>query len=172
MKLFISPHNDDETLWGAFTLLREHPHVIVCLRSRVQMRYGITHQQREAETAAAMEILGCTWDQWRFLDDKPPWGEIEHELRLLRPEKVWVPCPEIGGQEHHNRIGEMALRIWPNAVKYMTYTTHGRSTSADMVPFGPLLVDAKLRALQCYRSQIMEPSTSEHFIRDLREYYA
>lgn len=172
MKLFLSPHNDDETLFGAFTLMRERPHVIVCLRSFVQSRYGITYQQRENETAAAMKVLGCTWEQWQIPDNAPDWARLEAALRKLEPQQVWAPLPEENGHAHHNRIGEITKRLWPHAVQYLTYTTSGKSSKGTLVPFGPSMVNVKLQALQCYSSQILEPSCTEHFVRDQREYCA
>lgn len=172
MKILLAPHNDDETLFCAFTLLRDRPHVIVCLRSMVQAARGITYRQREAETAAAMEILGCTWEQWQFPEDVPDWPAIEKRLRRLKADQVWAPLPEEGGHAHHNKIGEMAKTIWPNTVQYLTYTNRGKSSGGKAVPHSPEFVNAKLRALQCYRSQILEPNCAEHFIREQREYYA
>ena len=34
MDLFLSPHNDDEALFASYVQLRDHPHVLVCLRGR------------------------------------------------------------------------------------------------------------------------------------------
>jgi LmbE family N-acetylglucosaminyl deacetylase len=173
MKILLAPHNDDESLWTSFTCLRERPHVIVCLRSFVQARYGITYQQREAETAMAMDILGCTWEQWDISDEAPRWAEIEQRFRALSPEHAWAPLPEQGGHNHHNKIGKIAVRVWPGKVtQYLTYTNAGKSVNGTLVPYVPSMINAKLRALQCYRSQILEPSCCEHFIRSQHEYVA
>ena len=172
MKILLAPHNDDAELFAAFTCLHERPHVIVCLRSFIQEQYGINYKQREAETAAAMQILGCTWEQWEIPDNAPRWAEIEDRLRRLKPLQAWAPLPEAKGNDHHNKIGEIAKRIWPHTVQYLTYTTEGKSVNGTLVPYGPSMAHTKLRALQCYSSQILEPSCSEHFLRSQHEYYA
>ena len=60
MKLFLSPHPDDETLFGAFTLMREKPLVVIITDSYIQQNRGenITPQQRFQESVNAMKILG------------------------------------------------------------------------------------------------------------------
>jgi hypothetical protein len=40
VKVFLSPHHDDETLFGAFTLLRERPLVVIVTDSYVQFNRG------------------------------------------------------------------------------------------------------------------------------------
>lgn len=61
MKLFFSPHNDDETLFGAFTIQREPDIlVVVCLDSHVQVargNAGCDWLARRGETVEAMKIL-------------------------------------------------------------------------------------------------------------------
>jgi hypothetical protein len=54
----------------------------------------------------------------------------------------------------------------------MTYTHDGRSESSNLVPFESEWIALKLRALLCYKSQILEPSTRDHFLYPQYEYYA
>lgn len=173
--LFLSPHNDDETLFGAYTLLRENPHVIVCLRSQIQEdRYGITAATREAETIAATKILGCTVSQTTILDDAPNWADLEEILRRFAPpDKVYAPAWEEGGHPHHNAVAEIALRVFGAKVKpYLTYTVEGKSEWGEQVPYEPDWPERKRCALACYRSQITNLSTAAHFERPLWEFYA
>jgi LmbE family N-acetylglucosaminyl deacetylase len=175
--VFLSPHNDDETLFGAFTLLRERPHVIVCLKSVVQdvRGYGITAQRRERETAAALRVLGIpSWTQWEIPDAQPDWELLESRLKALRAEKVYAPAFEEEGHAHHNVIAQIAARVFPadDLTAYMTYTHDGRSESSNLVPFESEWIALKLRALLCYKSQILEPSTRDHFLYPQYEYYA
>lgn len=61
MKLFLSPHNDDETLFGAFTIMREKPLVVVVFDSYIQVARGAEWcdwKTRRQETARAMIALG------------------------------------------------------------------------------------------------------------------
>jgi LmbE family N-acetylglucosaminyl deacetylase len=175
--IFLAPHNDDETLFGAFTLQRHRPRVIVVLRSIGQERYGISAAEREAETTAALYELGCPYEQWPFPDYGPHWGEIADRFARLANtyERCFAPAVEPNGHEHHSKIGELAARVWgPGRVThYLTYQRgSGKSTSrCEVAPADPEHLAGKLRALSCYRSQ-MRPETGcdPWFIGDLREY--
>lgn len=177
--LFLSPHNDDEVIWGTFSLLRHRPHVIVVLRSFVQEArgYGITWRQREAETDAAMALLDVTWEQWAYDDRDPDWDGVESQLRLVRDARevgrVFAPQPEPEGHPHHNEVGWLAERVFGERIvtHYMTYTTNGKSVGVP-VPFHPTWVERKHQAMACYTSQSEHPSTQAHFMRDMTEYRA
>jgi LmbE family N-acetylglucosaminyl deacetylase len=155
--LFLAPHCDDEALFGAFTLLRHRPHVLICVNT----------PKREAETRAAMEILGCTWESFRLpLDELPYW------LEERKPTHVWAPSPEVGGNPDHNFVGRMAERMFPGRLtRYMTYTPAGKSAGIP-VPYELDWIGLKLRALACYPSQYGHPSHAPHFVRGLEEFYA
>lgn len=178
--LFLAPHNDDETLFGAFTLLREKPLVIVVFRSRKQERVGIKHQTRELETKAAMEILGCEWKQMNFLDSEygvPLFDELVRWLTKFKADndidKVYAPAIEIDGHDQHNYIGQVADIVYRERVThYMTYTNgRGRSEGEPVAIENPDWIGLKLCALACYPSQIREPSTGHHFTQALHEWY-
>lgn len=176
--LFLSPHNDDETLFGAFTLLRENPDVIVCLRSQVQedRGYGITATEREAETDAAMRILGCSWRQWPKLDTDTSWEDVRIWLSAWvgQYDRIFAPAWEQDGHPQHNAIADAARDVFgPEAItSYMTYTKNGKSVSELEVVPEAHHVGLKLQALACYHTQYGHPSCRPHFLRDQREYYA
>ena len=178
--IFLSPHNDDETLFGAFTLLRERPRVVTVLRSYIQEQRGtgVTYREREAETEAALDVLGITdWEQWQYPDTDPPWHDIRERLGSLEAERIYAPAVERGGHRHHNAIGRFANSLWPGRVTfYMTYKRWGRdrTTRGNPVPWEHEWVLLKLRALACYRSQICVPETwtTQHFLGSQVEYYA
>ena len=68
--LLLEPHHDDATLFAAYTCLREKPLVVTVLSdSRTQA--GVTGAEREAESVAAMEILGCERVSLGFTDGDP-----------------------------------------------------------------------------------------------------
>lgn len=176
--LFLSPHNDDETLFGSFTLLREVPFVVVVLRSFVQEHrgLGILYRHREQETEDALKVLGINeWEQWTFPDDDPPWDLVYDQMAFFRPTHVYAPLPEPKGHPHHNMIGEAAARIFGSAFVtfYCTYaygeTTRTRGTKVEAPPEH---YERKKEALLCYQSQIHEPSTGHHFKDTLDEFYA
>lgn len=140
---------------------------------------GITNVTRIAEDQCALEHLGCTVEQWPYLDSEPDWGAVENAMRLLderlSPERVFAPEPEPEGHDQHNAVGNLACDVFGDRVTgYLTYRRgHGRSRSDNEVAFKPGWPADKLRALSCYESQIQEPSTREWFLElTLREWYA
>lgn len=181
MDLFLSPHNDDETLFGAFTILRHKPHVVVCLKSQLQeSRGGPTAAVREAETNQALWHLGSpSWEQSLILDnDKAPGGKLYDAFKILdgryQPLRVWAPAIVEGGHEDHTLVGQLAQEVFGDlVVHYHTYVRGQGRTKGTEVEFEPLWVSLKMRALSCYRSQIALLNTRFWFMDDtLREYYA
>ena len=163
MDLFLAPHNDDETLFGAYSCLRYHPLVIVCLRSFIEAGWpgGPGYEMRERETAMATEILGCDYVQWDIPDSAPDWDEARRRLYLLKGiERVWAPLPEDDGHLHHNALASIALQVFPQAKLYATYTySGGKSTVGELVQPEPGWEELKRRAMSCYVSQAEHPAT-------------
>lgn len=176
-KVLLSPHNDDAELFACFTLLREKPHVVVCMRCdyNADPMYGAPHDVRERETMRSLNLLGVTWEQWDISETRPDWAEMERRICGLRKRgytRAWVPMVELsGGHPHHDRIGAMSLAVWPDAARYCTYSLAGKSIGIE-VPYHPRWVAAKLRALACYQSQAGGVNAHKYFIRDQREYVA
>lgn len=161
MKILLAPHADDETLFACYTLLREKPCVVLCLPGAE--RHG-AREVRQAEFATAMKIVGCPWISLMDID-------LEAGLRLLKPDHVWAPLPEEGGNFDHNWIGGLALHLWPGAVTfYTTYTEHGRTTAGELVEVEPHWLGLKRAALSCYKSQLASPGTRDHFFRAMDEF--
>ena len=182
--LFLAPHNDDETLFGSFTLLRYRPHVVVCLRSfrmaspSYPGKMPVDFFTREFETEMAMKTFGCTWEQWTYSDVDPEWDELTAHLRVLdgqtldpRWNRVFAPAFEIGGNEQHNVIANIANSVFGDRVtSYLTYTASGKSRHGTEVEFEPEWIPLKHHALACYKTQAMHPATRAHFLTDIREY--
>lgn len=183
--LFLSPHNDDETLFGAFTILRYQPTVVICLAPTIQEargHAGAARSIRRAETQAAMRILGAdAVEQWDDTDDAAPdWGRVEQRLRLGRYagyEQVFAPVPEEGGHVQHNMLGWVAAAVFgPAVIHYTTYTTAGKSEGrpwSGRKDFDLAWIALKLRALAEYTSQLsIKPlGCWPHFLRDLEEHW-
>lgn len=185
--LLLSPHNDDEVLWTTWTLLREKPYVVVCLRSHSQ---GDNFAQRELETAAAMQVLGgCSWEQWTFADSSPDWVGLRRGIEELADvfEHCYAPCPRFvqnghdpsipsppGGIFHHDKIGEFARGAFKErCTLYTTYTRWGgKDEQGEEVPYEPEWPLLKLQALACYKSQIIRPEIVPHFLDSQKEFYA
>lgn len=178
MKLLLSPHNDDEALFASYICLREQPHVVVALNGGRKRNYPVP-EERVAESAAAMDVLGCDFDHLWVPCDPADWESVERRLLMLldgdEPERVWAPLPEPNGHRHHNRLAGVAIKLWPDRVSfYSTYrvindwpirSTHGYpvATEADW----PQL---KRQALDCYATQIASDGTRMHFEQPQDEY--
>lgn len=181
--LFISPHNDDETLFGAFTILRESPDVLIVYDSFLQVARGnhaCDWETRRRETRAAMQILEVSRVEFMGVRDDSPLVDVESLAKLFQSgsaphgyDHVFAPAFEDRGHIHHNRVAAAAaLSFDGRLTRYLTYTDRGRSTSRDRVPIPRDGARKKLLALSCYATQLNEPSTQPHFLRDLQEYYA
>lgn len=179
--VLFAPHRDDETLFASFTCLREKPDVIVCLDAGGDV----------TETNAAMEVLGCVWMQWPFRAQHPDWDSIREQIAIqaleydhcFAPEPAWVAnghephraTPDGWGVLQHDRIGQFALEAFgpDRFTGYHTYTRWGGKVREGIeVAYEPEWLLFKLRALACYRTQIMYEATAPHFAADLSEWYA
>ena len=180
--LALIPHNDDESLFLAFTLCREAAdiQVVVIFDGYVQAQRGepVTWQQRREETVAALKELGVVKPPMfaGFSDQTPDWGRIGQFLLALSHEQafptVYAPYEEINGHYQHNMVGRAALGYFDHVEPYTTYTTEGKSIGTRPVIPEASWVTRKLRALACYQSQIQVENCREHFMRGLHEYYA
>jgi len=175
--LFLSPHCDDESLFGAFTILRERPVVAIVFDSYVQPARGYPRcsaEIRRKETWNALRILmnGCTRPYFMgFRDDDPDPFAIRSAFEHFdMPDVVYAPAVEENGHPQHNMVGQLARDVFPHVVHYMTYTRAGKSTGRP-VPFEPEWPALKLKALACYESQIALKDNVEHFLREQHEYY-
>lgn len=162
MNILLAPHNDDEVLFASYTCLRHKPKVIVVLRSFIEETWpGPTWREREAETQAATQILGCEYEQWTWPDSNPPWDEIRGQLARLQPDMVWAPLPEEDGHPHHNAVGEIARDLYPNVDFYSTYVRTGptKTTTGTLVEPEPDWEALKRAAMGCYQTQANHPAT-------------
>lgn len=179
MKLFLSPHFDDETLFGSFTILK-NPDITVC--TCFVPRETTEQTVRMQETHQALYILGDP--NWNVLSFLNPLFEKETSLEQLLDrlsvldkeqwyEGVLAPMEEQGGNPDHNLLSLAADEIFSGRVThYATYTWPGGRTVTDKpVPYEPHWVGLKHQALACHRSQMERASTAEHFINCIREYY-
>lgn len=180
--LLLAPHNDDETLFASFTILRHRPHVVTCFRSYVQERRGgPDYRTREAETQQALFRLGGpTWQQLPVRDDQPDVEMLVSCLREIQRDGLWdvvfAPAVEDGGHDQHNMVGHAALEIFGDQIvtPYLTYVRgEGKTRSGCAVPFEPDWPARKLMAMSKYQSQIEVENTSFWFLDEtIREWYA
>jgi LmbE family N-acetylglucosaminyl deacetylase len=164
--LFLAPHSDDEVLFGAFTLMREKPLVVIITDSYIQESRGdkITAFQRWEETRQAMTLLGCPVIRLGIRDDIIDEWEVENKLsRFANFDTVYAPAIQ-GGNTHHDIVGKVAQKLFNNLKQYTTYTPVELWTkgSVEVTPTAEEL-QLKLKAMACYKSQIELPATAPHF---------
>lgn len=179
MHVLLSPHNDDEALFASYVCLRYRPRVIVALDGgKPTRRWMADPETRVAESAAAMDVLGCEFDHLGFPVDIEDWSVVRERLReeISEPERVWAPLPELDGHRHHNRLAEAAVALWPGRVSfYSTYHVDAKGWPNRSVVGEPVEVEdgweeLKRKALACYPSQSEAEGTAMHFERPLDEY--
>lgn len=177
MDVLLSPHNDDEALFASYVCLRHRPRVIVALDGGQGRRHMPEPAVRVAESAAAMDVLGCEFDHLGFPVTIEDWSPVKERLRELgEPDRVWAPLPELDGHRHHNRLAEIAVGLWPGRVEfYSTYHVDAEGWPQRSIVGEPVAIDdgweeLKREALACYPSQSEAAGTAMHFERPLDEY--
>jgi LmbE family N-acetylglucosaminyl deacetylase len=182
--LFFAPHNDDETLFGAFTIQRESCQVVTVFRSYYQAERwpgpnAATFERREAETLQALIELGVPFfEQWTHDDRSPRWDIIEEQIGQLNEDsdcaRVYAPFPEQqDGHEQHDLLGRIVVDVFgrDRVVFYTTYQRqNGRTTVGSRVDPTPAEIAGKLRAMACYTSQLENWLCRPHFTRGLDEF--
>lgn len=157
MKLFLSPHSDDECLFGAYTILKEKPLVVVMMSKDL-------NEIRKKESMEAMKILGAEITFWDF-------KKLEQYRDAVSV--VYAPALE-GGNKFHDEVSKKAKEIFgeEKVVYYSTYRN-----SKDIQPRGNVKIEItenmkrlKIEALKCYKTQIL--ATPRHFgLKNKDEYY-
>jgi bacillithiol biosynthesis deacetylase BshB1 len=193
--LVIAPHPDDAELGaGATVLLLKSQGAsvgVLDLTDGEPTPHG-SPEIRRLETEAATAILGLDWRGSLGLPNRSLVADMEARRRLagtlreLRPRVLFAPYWE---DAHPDHVAASALvdaaRFWakltktdlpglphyPERIIYY-FSVHLRiqpqpSFVLDVTPF----LDAKMRALACYRSQFIEgrPTTAPTFLDELRD---
>jgi len=180
--LLLHAHNDDIPLWMSFSALKWGGDIfgVTMLDSYVQPSRGFSgcdQRTRRDEDIEAFKVLGITPVFAGFRDDAPDWSDIAVWLsnfrKLHRFDQIYIPAIEEGGHVHHNRLGQIAGTLWPEATRCLSYTKAGKSRSDKQVPCNGEMIYRKMQALCFYKSQITIDGLgcAPHFIRDQYEYH-
>ncbi len=193
--LIIAPHPDDAELGagGAILLLKAQGASvgILDLTDGEPTPHG-SPEIRKQETEAASAVLGIDWRGNLGLPNRSLVADLEARRRLagmlrqLRPRRLFAPYWEDAHPDHVAASSLVdAARFWaklsktdmpdephyPERVIYY-FSVHLRihprpSFVLDITPH----IDAKMRAIACYRSQFIEgrPTTPPTFLDDLRD---
>lgn len=172
MNLLLAPHQDDETLFAAYTALRYQPLIVFCTMPKKHEADGITAARRLAEARQAAAELRCSClqlvgqrDDMHSLDETLLRKQFERQDAMYQPQRIWAPAPELGGHEHHTQVGQVASEVFGYRVRhYMTYVRgQGRSTGSYKVEVTPTARKRKAAAMACYASQAAHPATAYWF---------
>ena len=155
MRVLLSPHNDDESLFGAYTIMREKLLVIIVTDSNLQE--GVTAKERREETIRACKILGVPVEFLGLEDGSLREQDLIRELESLNTkhwEHVYAPAIQ-SGHDDHDVVGRVASTLFSSTRYYSTYTKDNYD------PFGqyPIIptqaeINLKNDALACYESQL------------------
>ncbi len=162
-RVFLTPHPDDETLFGAFSLIRYHPTVICVLDCA---------EGRRMEFVNACRVFGVQFATWDYPEQDPDWLAIRERIARLPADVLFAPAWAADGNQAHNELAAAAQHTDAELVSYLTYTTDGKQTDGEIVPCEPSWIGVKLQAMACYPSQYSDPSHAPHFLRDQTEYTA
>lgn len=158
MNVFLSPHDDDQTLFGAFTIMREKCPVIVVTESHIQFNRGdnITADQRWQESCDSADMLGCPILRLGLHDDVVTEEDMEDALKKYVGvfEKVYAPMLQ-HGNIHHDMVHNVAKKLFGDTViEYSTYTPTVLWTIGNVeVTPTPEEIELKNKALMCHKSQ-------------------
>lgn len=166
--VFLSPHNDDEALFGAYTLMRIKPLVIIITDSYIQpMRGdgGCSADVRRNETIEAMKLAGCPVLFLGIPDASLTEQTLKERLAGLNAETIYIPAIQ-GGNPQHDLVGKVGMELFghKNVERYCTYTKEEFWTTGgwEIMPTQQE-VELKNKMLDCYRSQLALKSTAPHF---------
>ena len=175
--IFLAPHNDDEALFGAFTLLRYKPLVIIVTDSYIQPERNLHLQvteydtivdtsaaARRQETIEAMKIAGCPVVFLGIKDTELTEEVLRERLQYFNPETIYIPAVQ-GGNSQHDLIGRVAYEMFgKKCERYCTYTKTELWTIGGW-ELTPTWEETQLKnkMLDCYKSQLQLPSTAPHF---------
>jgi bacillithiol biosynthesis deacetylase BshB1 len=193
--LVIAPHPDDAELGagGAILLLRSQGASVgvLDLTDGEPTPYG-SPEVRRRETEEASAVLGLSWrgnlglPNRRLEADLDARARLAGTLRQLRPRYLFAPYWEDSHPDHVSASALVdAARFWAKLTRtdlpgephyprriFYYFSVHLRlhprpSFVLDITPH----LEAKMRAIACYRSQFLEgrPTTPPTLLDDLRD---
>lgn len=175
MDLFISPHNDDAALFGAYTLMRKKPLVLTVTDSWIQSNRGevCSADDRWNEDVEAMKILNCPIIRLGLRDDLLIEDHLKQAfIRFVNFDRIYVPALQ-GGNSQHDMIGRVATAIF--GIKCIYYPTYTKSELYTIGGFEivPTIeeIELKNKALDCYKSQIKINGPHFDAVRGKSEWY-
>lgn len=181
MNLFLSPHNDDEALFGAFSIMRHKPLVVIVTDAARHAKRGLPIDVRRQESVRGCSILGAPVMFLGIPDDELTAEVLALRLVGLTADKVFAPAPLPNGNPDHNIVGEVAKAIFgkngsyarkEQLFLYSTYTKDNLTPRGD-VEIVPVAGEMALKeaALREYRSQIEMNKIHFDAVKGASEFY-
>lgn len=178
--IFLSPHSDDEALFGSFILLRAKPLVVVCTDGTSHLeKFGIPLEDRRQESRNACEVLGVKVVFLGIPENELTVDRLEEELfvsELTEPfncesnDFLFLPT-KTGGSPHHDIVSDMANRLAGPVLYYSTYSRENFTPIGEMALFPtPEEKALKEKALECYVSQLRINRPHFDAVKDVPEY--
>lgn len=184
MKLFLAPHNDDEALFGSFTIFREKPLVVIvtdAARHAKRMGKEIIDVRR-GESVRGMAILGAEVDFFGIPDDElsiDKLASVLSEIAVDQAEKgdpithVYAPAFYMDGNQDHNAVAMAAGKAFGDRLTYYaTYRMEDLEPKGD-VEIVPHPAERRLKeiALSQYKTQIMMNRPHFEAVKGKSEFY-
>lgn len=156
IKILLSPHNDDESLFASAILNRERPHVIFVTDGIKHESKGISRYTRRLESIKAMAVFNLPVTFLGLWDTGIDKLALAHLLSGFDPDVVYAPFPDPEGNIDHYEVGIIAREIWGDKVRYYsTYKLHDLTPQGDVeIKLTEREQDMKEKALACYPSQV------------------
>jgi len=117
MKLFLAPHNDDETLFGLDILIEEKPLVIIITHSTLQGDNGF---ERAMVSYRAIKDLGLSICYLQIDEDKLTERALIDKLKDFYTIDT-VYAPDFSDNPQHNLVKEVADKLFLNVCYYKNY---------------------------------------------------
>lgn len=165
--IFLAPHNDDESLFGALTLIRKKPLVVVITDSYIQPERGdagCDATTRRLETINACAIAECPVVFLGIKDTELTEEILRQRLKPFNPETIYAPAIQ-GGNAQHDMVGRVAKELFGADCQFYTTYTKTELYTTGTIEIKPVHdeLEIKDRMLACYKSQLSLPSTQPHF---------
>ncbi len=144
MRLLLAPHCDDEALFCG-SILEKKPLVVIVCDGTSHLKFGVTPEDRRAESLEAMGKLGLKVKFLGFKEkglDSASLLKAFTKLKKYKPSVVYAPALE-GGNEDHDLVSTTAS-VFDKVRYYKTYNDK-EITGKDKAP---------KEILDCYKSQI------------------
>jgi LmbE family N-acetylglucosaminyl deacetylase len=152
MKIFLSPHNDDEILFGLDILIEERPLVVIITHAKYQGDNGC---QRAIESYKAIKDLGLSICYLQIDEDKLTEEALIDKLKdFYTTDVVYIPAPSDNPQ--HNLVSEVAKKIFRNTYEYNNYL-NGVVNKETKYP------ELREVILRNYKTQINNQDTAHYF---------